>query len=100
MEQIRRTGIGSDGQIVPPMFHTDEKVGLTTMTGSMIYNVDTNKIELIDGPAGKRPKLPNGKDITTAEAARAVFSVSGDFTEHDHPETVLREKQHRQTTPL
>ena len=49
MEQIRRTGIGSDGQIVPPMFHTDEKVGLTTMTGSVIFNIDTNKIEYYNG---------------------------------------------------
>ena len=41
MQQIRR----SDGQIVLPMFSTDEKVGLTTATGSMIYNIDTNNIE-------------------------------------------------------
>ena len=32
--------------------------------------------------------------------AIAFVSRGGDFTEHDHPETVLREKQHRQTTPL
>ena len=51
--RIRRTGIGSDGQIVPPMFHTDEKVGLTTMTGSMIYNLDTNKIEYYNGSSWK-----------------------------------------------
>jgi len=49
MEHIRRLGIGSDGQIVPPMFYTDEKVGLTTMTGSVIYNLDTNKIEYYNG---------------------------------------------------
>ena len=49
MEQIRRIGIGSDGQIVPPMFYTDEKVGLTTATGSMIYNIDTNNIEYYNG---------------------------------------------------
>ncbi len=53
MEQIRRTGIGSDGQIVPPMFSTDEKVGLITMTGSMIFNVDTNKIEYYNGSSWK-----------------------------------------------
>ena len=53
MEKCQRTGIGTDGQIVPPMFHTDEKVGLTTMTGSMIYNVDTNKIEYYNGSIWK-----------------------------------------------
>ena len=40
MQQIRR----SDGQLVLPMFSTDEKVGLTTTSGSMIYNIDTNNI--------------------------------------------------------
>ena len=45
MTQIRR----SDGQIVLPMFSTDERVGLTTVTGSMIYNLDTNKIEYYNG---------------------------------------------------
>ena len=49
MQQIRR----SDGQIVLPMFSTDEKVGLTTATGSMIFNVDTNKIEYYDGSTWK-----------------------------------------------
>ena len=53
MEQIRRTIIGSDGQIVPPAFSTDEKVGLTTMTGSMIYNLDSNKIEYYNGSSWK-----------------------------------------------
>ena len=53
MNQIRRTGIGSDGQIVPPMFSADEKVGLTTMTGSMIYNLDSNKIEYYNGSSWK-----------------------------------------------
>ena len=53
MEQIRRIGIGSDGQIVPPMFYTDEKVGLTTMTGSVIFNIDTNKIEYYNGSSWK-----------------------------------------------
>ena len=45
MTQIRR----SDGQIVLPMFSADERVGLTTATGSMIYNLDTNKIEYYNG---------------------------------------------------
>mgnify|MGYP005712403327 FL=1 len=49
MEQIRR----SDGQVVLPMFSTDEKVGLTTMTGSMIYNLDTNKMEYYNGSSWK-----------------------------------------------
>ena len=53
MEQIRRTGIGSDGQIVLPMFSTDERVGLTTATGSMIFNIDTNKIEYFNGSSWK-----------------------------------------------
>ena len=53
MEYIQKIGIGSDGQIVPPMFLTDEKVGLTTMTGSMIYNLDTNKIEYYNGSSWK-----------------------------------------------
>ena len=45
MQQIRR----SDGQLVLPMFSTDEKVGLTTATGSMIFNIDKNKIEYFNG---------------------------------------------------
>ena len=49
MQQIRR----SDGQLVLPMFSTDEKVGLTTMTGSMIYNLDTNKMEYYNGSSWK-----------------------------------------------
>ena len=53
MEHIRRIGIGSDGQIVPAMFYTDEKVGLTTMTGSVIFNIDTNKIEYYNGSSWK-----------------------------------------------
>ena len=53
MDQERRTGIGSDGQIVPPKFFADEKVGLTTMTGSMIYNIDTNKMEYYNGSSWK-----------------------------------------------
>ena len=53
MDQERRTVIGCDGQIVPPMFLNDEKVGLTTMTGSMIYNIDTNKMEYYNGSSWK-----------------------------------------------
>ena len=45
MQQIRR----SDGQVVLPMLSTDAKVGLTTATGSMIFNIDTNKIEYFNG---------------------------------------------------
>ena len=49
MTQIRR----NDGQIVLPMFSTEEKVGLTTATGSMIYNIDTNNIEYFNGSSWK-----------------------------------------------
>ena len=37
--------IDYDGQIVPPRYTTDERVGLTTEIGSVIFNLDTNKIE-------------------------------------------------------
>ena len=47
--QFSKIGLGTDGQIVPPMLQTDEKIGLTTMTGSVIYNTDTNKIEYYNG---------------------------------------------------
>ena len=43
----------SDGQIVLPKFTTDEKVGLTTIAGSVIFNVDTNKIEYYNGSSWK-----------------------------------------------
>ena len=49
MTQIRR----SDGQIVLSMFSTDERVGLTTATGSMIFNIDTNKIEYFNWSSWK-----------------------------------------------
>ena len=49
MQQIRR----SDGQLVLPMFSTDEKVGPTTTSGSMIYNIDTNQIEYYNGSSWK-----------------------------------------------
>ena len=51
--QLSNIGLGTDGQIVPPMFSTDEKVGLSTANGSMIYNVDTNKIEYFNGSSWK-----------------------------------------------
>ena len=56
MEHIQLNGIpfikneiDSDGQIVLQRFTADEKVGLTTMTGSVIFNIDTNKIEYYNG---------------------------------------------------
>ena len=56
MEHIQLNGIpfikneiDSDGQIVLPKFTTDEKVGLTTIAGSVIFNIDTNKIEYYNG---------------------------------------------------
>ena len=42
-----------DGQIVPPKYTTDERVGLTTETGSVIFNLDTSKIEYFDGSSWK-----------------------------------------------
>ena len=56
MEHIQLNGIpfikneiDSDAQIVLPRFTAHEKVGLTTMTGSVIFNIDTNKIEYYNG---------------------------------------------------
>ena len=37
------------GQISPPKFTTDEKVGLTTVTGSIIFNTTISKMEYYDG---------------------------------------------------
>ena len=37
------------GQISPPKFTTDERVGLSTVTGSMIFNTTTNKMQCYDG---------------------------------------------------
>ena len=45
--------IDSDGQIVLPKFTTDERVGLSTIIGSVIYNIDTNKVEYFDGSTWK-----------------------------------------------
>ena len=44
MEYIQKIGIGSDGQMVVPKFTSDEQVGLTTESGSLLFNTDTNKI--------------------------------------------------------
>ena len=49
MQQIKM----SDGQVVLPMLSADGKVGLTTMNGSVIFNVDTNKIEYYNGSSWK-----------------------------------------------
>ena len=46
--------IDGDGQIVLPKFTTDEQVGLTTMTGSVIFNIDTNTIQYFDGSSWKQ----------------------------------------------
>ena len=32
-----------------PKYTTDERVGLSTVTGSMIFNTTTNKMEYYDG---------------------------------------------------
>ena len=37
------------GQISPPKFTTDERVGLSTVTGSIIFNTSTNKMQCYDG---------------------------------------------------
>ena len=37
------------GQISPPKFTTDERVGLSTVTGSIIFNTTTNKMQCYDG---------------------------------------------------
>ena len=37
------------GQISPSKFTTDERVGLSTVTGSIIFNTTTNKMQCYDG---------------------------------------------------
>ena len=37
------------GQISPPKFTTDERIGLSTITGSIIFNTSTNKMQCYDG---------------------------------------------------
>ena len=49
MEYIQKIGIGSDGQMVVPKFTSDEQVGLTTVTGSVLFNSDTNTIQYFNG---------------------------------------------------
>ena len=53
MEYIQKIGIGSDGQMVVPKFTSDEQVGLTTESGSLLFNTDTNKIVYYDGSTWK-----------------------------------------------
>ena len=53
MEYIQKIGIGSDGQMILPKFTSDEQVGLTTESGSLLFNTDTNKIEYYDGTSWK-----------------------------------------------
>ena len=37
------------GQFIPPRYTTDERVGLTTETGSLIYNTTTSKMQCYNG---------------------------------------------------
>ena len=46
--------INGDGQIVLPKFTTAEQVGLTTITGSVIFNIDTNTIQYFNGSSWKQ----------------------------------------------
>ena len=39
----------SNGQVVLPNYPTDERVGLSSETGSMIFNLTTNKMEYFNG---------------------------------------------------
>lgn len=38
-----------NGQIIHPRYTTDERVGLSSETGSMIFNLTTNKMEYYNG---------------------------------------------------
>ena len=38
-----------NGQFVPPRYTTDERVGLTSETGSIIFNTSSNKLQCYDG---------------------------------------------------
>ncbi len=42
-----------NGQLVPPRYTTDERVGLTTEAGSLIFNTTTNKMQCYDGSSWK-----------------------------------------------
>ena len=46
MSTTRRT---FNGQFIPPRFTSDERVGLTTIAGSVIFNLTTNKMEYYNG---------------------------------------------------
>ena len=37
------------GQISPPKFTTDERVGLSTVTGSIIFNTTESKLQVYNG---------------------------------------------------
>ena len=41
-----------NGQFVPPRYTTDERVGLTTETGSVILNTTKSKMEYYNGSVG------------------------------------------------
>ena len=41
------------GQISPPKYTTDERVGLSTVTGSIIFNTTTCNMEYYDGASWK-----------------------------------------------
>ena len=45
--------IDGDGQIVLPKFTTHEQIGLSTITGSVIFNIDTNTIQYFNGSSWK-----------------------------------------------
>ena len=54
MEYIQKIGIGSDGQMVVPKFTSDEQVGLTTESGSLLFNTETNTIQYYNGSSWKQ----------------------------------------------
>ena len=41
------------GQISAPKYTTDERVGLSTVTGSIIFNTTTSKMEYYNGSSWK-----------------------------------------------
>ena len=41
------------GQISAPKYTTDEQVGLSTVTGSIIFNTTTSKMEYYNGSSWK-----------------------------------------------
>ena len=38
-----------NGQLVPPRYTNDERTGLTTETGSLIFNTTTEVLQVFDG---------------------------------------------------